>query len=230
MSGRDAILGAVRRALKTPADDDARRRAVADRLTAHARNIVPARGQVAGLDDRIARFTQEAEAVQATVARVATGADVPAAVADYLARQNLPARVRLTPDARLRSAPWDATAIALDDGPAEGADTAGVSHAFGAVAETGTLVFVSGPDNPTTVNFLPPVHVAVVRAADVAASYEDVWARVRGELGGDDPDGPFMPRAVNWITGPSRTADIELTLFLGAHGPKSLHVIVVDED
>ena len=99
-----------------------------------------------------------------------------------------------------------------------------VSHAFGAAAESGTLMLVSGPDNPTTLNFLPDTHVVVLDAKDVAGDYETLWRRVREKFG----EGT-MPRTVNLITGPSRSADIEQTLILGAHGPRRLHVMVVGE-
>jgi L-lactate dehydrogenase complex protein LldG len=99
-----------------------------------------------------------------------------------------------------------------------------VSHAFAAVAETGTLVMASGADNPTSLNFLPDNHVVVVEASDVAGDYETVWRRLREKFG----DG-VMPRALNLITGPSRSADIEQTMLLGAHGPRRLHVILVGE-
>ena len=93
------------------------------------------------------------------------------------------------------------------------------------VAETGTLVLTSGPDNPTTLNFLPDTHIVVVDAKDIAGDYETVWharcARHYGE--------GALPRTVNLITGPSRSADIEQTLILGAHGPRRLHVMVVGE-
>jgi L-lactate dehydrogenase complex protein LldG len=99
-----------------------------------------------------------------------------------------------------------------------------VSHAFAAVAETGTLVLTSGADNPTTLNFLPDVHIVVVAARDVAPDFESALTRLRGRFGAG-----VMPRAVNMITGPSRSADIEQTLILGAHGPRKLHVVVVGE-
>ena len=226
MSGRTEILGALKGAL-AQGDEAARDQAVADRLAAKARHVIPARARLEG-DERVDWFQSEAERVNATVARVANNEAVPQAVADYLAAQNMPAKIRMTPDPRLNSAPWSATALEVSEGPADGDDTAGVSHAFAGVAETGSLVFLSGPESPTTVNFLPPAHIAVVKASDMAGCYEDAWARLRAEQTGRD--GRFMPRTVNWITGPSRTADIELTLFLGIHGPKNLHIIVVEDD
>lgn len=233
MSGRAQIMGDLKAALSGGADDAARRRAVADRLAAKARHVIPVRGQDSG-PAATDRFQAEAERVQATVARVAAIDDVPGAVADYLAAQNLPAALRMTPDPRLQAAPWNRTAIQVSEGSAQGSDTAGLSHAFGGVAETGTLVFLSGPESPTTVNFLPPVHIAVVRASEISGCFEDIWSRLRAdrtgaEGTGTDGNGRFMPRNVNWITGPSRTADIELTLFLGVHGPKTLHIVIVDD-
>ena len=120
--------------------------------------------------------------------------------------------------------------LELSSGIASGDDAVGLSRAFGGVAETGTLVFLSGPDNPTTVNFLPPTHIAVVAASDIAGNYEQVWARIRAASPEIEPGKSTLPRTVNWVTGPSRTADIEQTLLLGAHGPQRLHIIVIDND
>ena len=94
-------------------------------------------------------------------------------------------------------------------------------RSFAAIAETGTLVLLSGAHSPTTLNFLPDVHIVIVRRQQIVTHIEDVWRRTRSEL-------EEMPRTVNLITGPSRTADIEQTIQLGAHGPRSLHVIVVE--
>jgi L-lactate dehydrogenase complex protein LldG len=89
-----------------------------------------------------------------------------------------------------------------------------------AVAETGTLMLISGPETPTTLNFLPDTQIVAMRAGQVVASYEDGWDLVRSR-------GP-MPRTINFVTGPSRTGDIEQRIQLGAHGPRRLHVILID--
>jgi len=94
------------------------------------------------------------------------------------------------------------------------------------VAETGTLVLLSGADNPTRLNFLVETHVVVIDAATIEGAYEDVWKTLRTSRANETT---LMPRTVNWITGPSRTADIEQTLLMGAHGPKDLHIIVVGD-
>ena len=221
MSGREAMLGRIRAALGVTGAEIRRNATVDDRLRRAPRGVIPARSRVAAAE-RVALFTRMAEKVFATVARVGQPEDVPAAVADYLRAHNLPAAVRIGGDWRLTGLPWQRTAIAVAQGATDGSDPVGVSHAIAGVAETGTLVLVSGPDNPTTLAFLPETHIVVVRAGDIAGDYETAWSAVRAAFGKGQ-----MPRTVNWITGPSRSADIEQTLLLGAHGPQRLHVIVV---
>jgi L-lactate utilization protein LutC len=82
-------------------------------------------------------------------------------------------------------------------------------------------VLTSGPQTPTTLNFLPDHFLCVLAAGRIVPRLEDAWDLLRGEPGG-------MPRALNFVTGPSRTADVEQTIQLGAHGPRRLHVILVD--
>lgn len=225
MNARDGILGRIRRTRASGPDDSARRAAVLQRLSAHAPGPVPARGQVEG-EARIALFVAKAEAVSASVVRVASAAEVPGAVAAYLRSKNLPQAIRRGADARLAALPFAEAepTLAVTIGASDGHDLAGLSHARCGVAETGTVLLASGPDNPTTLNFLPEHHLVVVRASDVVGDFEAMWAGVRAAYG----DG-VMPRALNLITGPSRSGDIEQTILLGAHGPRSLHLIVVDE-
>jgi L-lactate dehydrogenase complex protein LldG len=222
MSGREAILNRVRRAIGASGTDLTRRASVADRLTRAPKGVPVARGQI-GPEERIALFRQKAEAVHATTVRVPDPAAVPGAVADYLRGNNLPQTVKTGDDPRLAAMPWDGQPqMTLHKGRSHGADLVCVSHADAGIAETGTLVLTSGPDNPTTLNFLPDVHVVVVDAADVTGDLEGVWEQARGRFGAG-----VLPRTVNMITGPSRSADIEQTLLLGAHGPRSLHIVVV---
>ncbi len=110
----------------------------------------------------------------ARVERLARADDVPAAVAAFLRAHNLPLAVRRGADPRLAAMPWSREPHARRSpiGPSDGSDLVAVSHAFGGVAETGTLVLASGPDNPTTLNFLPDTHIVVVDAKDIAGDYE----------------------------------------------------------
>ena len=221
MSARDDILGNIRRSLGVKGGETIRRQIVQDRLERAPKGVIPKRGQVSG-DERIALFKMQAEASLATVTEVASAADVPQSIALFLRNHNLPATLRMGDDLRLKAMPWTETALELSHGPSEGRDLNAVSYAFGGVAETGTLAMVSGAENPSTLNFLPDNHIIVVSAKDIAGDYEAVWNRVRYAFGKSS-----MPRTVNFITGPSRSGDIEQTLLLGAHGPRRLHVVVV---
>ncbi len=185
------------------------------------RESFPERGQ-GDAGERAATFKAEAERAQASLAEVAEAADVPAEVARFLRENNLAATLRMGEDARLGAMPWGATALEVSRGPSDGHDLNAVSVAFAAVAETGTLALVSGPDNPTTLNFLPDNHVVVVFADDLVGDYESVFVKLRAAYGVG-----AAPRTLNFITGPSRSADIEQTLLLGAHGPRRLHIVVV---
>lgn len=221
-TGRDALLARLRRSLGVSGTDATRRAAVADRLQRAPSGVIPARGQLPPAE-RVALFRQKAEAVQATTEAVAGPADVPKAVSAYLRGNNLPQAIRIGSDPRLAAMDFASQAqLSVQRGASDGQDLACVSHADGAVAETGTLLLLSGPDNPTTLNFLPDYHIVVVAAAAVAGDMEALWTMLRDRFGAGR-----LPRTVNLVTGPSRSADIEQTLLLGAHGPRSLHVIVV---
>ena len=105
--------------------------------------------------------------------------------------------------------------------PIRNGDYISMTKAFAGIAETGTLMLLSGPHSQTAMNFLPDVHIVVLSAPHIVGPYEDAWSRIRA--------GGTLPRTVNLITGPSRSADIEQTLQLGAHGPVQLHIVISDE-
>jgi L-lactate dehydrogenase complex protein LldG len=221
MSARDEILSNIRRSLGVKGTEKIRQQIVAERLERAPKGVIPARSQVSG-EERLALFKIQAEAALATVTEISAPAEVPQSIALFLRNHNLPATLRMGDDPRLEAMPWADTTLAIAHGPSEGGDLNAVSHAFGGVAETGTLVMVSGSENPSTLNFLPDNHIIVVSAKDIANDYESVWSRVRRAFGKGG-----MPRTVNWITGPSRSGDIEQTMLLGAHGPRRVHVLVV---
>ncbi|HEX5868352.1 MAG TPA: lactate utilization protein, partial [Beijerinckiaceae bacterium] len=200
-----------------------RRDIVDERLRRAPKGVIPARGQLAGAP-LIALFRAQAEAAFATVAEVASAAAVPGAVAEFLRSHNIPATARMGDDPRLAAMPWGDTSLEIGHGRSDGDDLTAVSHALSGVAETGTLIMASGPENPSTLNFLPDNHIVVLSAGDVAGDYETVWDKLRTAYGKGR-----MPRTVNMITGPSRSADIEQTLLLGAHGPRRLHILIVND-
>ncbi|HEV2550388.1 MAG TPA: lactate utilization protein [Stellaceae bacterium] len=226
---RDQIIQSIRRALKRGALTTEAEKALADRLAQPTRNLIPARAASLQHQGQVDLFVAMAEEVQTTVMRVVDAGAVPGAVADYLAQQNLPSRLVMTPDPRLDDIPWsDRPMLEIRRGRAEDGDQVGVTACFAAIAETGTLMLTSGPESPTRNNFLPDTHIVVMRGAQVVASYEDGWARLRAEraAAGQSP----MPRTVNFITGPSRTGDIEQRIELGAHGPRRLHIVLIDDE
>lgn len=228
MSQRNAILEKLNKRLDR--DDDLKARAaLQERLQGHEKNLIPTRGTLKQ-DQQVALFRKEAEKVNATILNVNSYDDIPAGVSEYLRQNQLPAQIKIAPDLRLKSLDWTAkTSLMVNDGRADGNDPVSVSHAIGGVAETGTLVLTSGPESPTSLNFLPLDHIVVVRADDIAGDYEALWERIRQQAVAKGTPGK-LPRTVNWITGPSRTADIEQTLLLGAHGPQRLHIIMVESD
>jgi L-lactate dehydrogenase complex protein LldG len=220
---RAGVLGDIRRALKRGEPTAMQRQVAADRIAAAATNILPARGQ---LDPKaqVALFQQMAEEAAATVTRVRDAAAVPAAIAEYLARENLPARLRLSTEADITGLPWSTRPLLeISRGATDGSDEVSVTGGYAGIAETGTLMLASGADRPTTLNFLPETHIVVLPADRVVGALEQAWARLRGDVGAGN-----MPRTVNFITGPSRSADIEQTLQMGAHGPRRLHIVIVD--
>ena len=178
-----------------------------------------------GPEGQRALFCKMLEGQSASIASIASPNQIPEAIAAYLKSQNLPAELRLGADPLLAGLDWS-TAPHLErrHGPAQETDQVGVAVAHSGVAETGTLVFLSGADNPTTSNFLPETHIAIIPASRLCGAYEEVWASLRDQFGPGT-----LPRTVNFISGPSRTGDIEQTIFLGAHGPRRLHVLIVDD-
>jgi len=221
MSSREAMLARIRAKLPK-APEEARRQAVDERLARHPRNLIPERGQ-GDEAHRVRVFTEMMQAVGGSVEILQDVNDVPHAVADYLRNSNLPAHVRRGADPLLARLPWHRGGVLeVAEGRAEGTDRASITRAFAGVAESGTILQVSGQDNPTTLNFLPEVHIVVLEASAIFASYEEAWSKLRDAYG----EG-VMPRTVNMISGPSRTGDIEQTIVRPAHGPKNMHVIIV---
>lgn len=211
MSAREAILGRVRRA--TGGGEPA---AVEARLSAHRQEgPVPAGARTEG-EARIARFIEKARAVDATVSQLASLDELPRALAEELRGRNLPAAIRTGTDPAFDR---DWGPIERSIGPGRLEEPATLSRAQLGMAETGTLLLASGPENPVTLTFLGETHFVVLRAEDICAGFEDMWAawRARG----------LDPRTVNLVTGPSRSADIGQTLQLGAHGPVALHIFLV---
>jgi L-lactate dehydrogenase complex protein LldG len=219
MSAREDILARVRANLGVAAGDEARRDA-AQALIA-ARTLGP-RPQVDG--DLAARFAAKSSAMSSTVEMVPAFADVPAAVARYLAVQGLATRAVCWP--QLAVLDWAAAGLQVEARAANGDDPVGITGCFCAIAETGTLMLRSGPETAATTSLLPETHIAVVPVSRIVPAMEEGFALLRNEYG--DLRGE-LPRAINFVSGPSRTGDIEQTIVLGAHGPYRVHLLVVTD-
>lgn len=212
---RERVLGAIRKGLGRPALSDSRREVLDQRI--HGGEQSPLRPALA--DRPLADlFAAGVEEVSGQCLRLAHREQAPAELTAWLAAQGVPAEARVAP--ALAGLDWRGAGLSVSTGASAGDDLVGVSEALLAVAETGTVVLRSGPETPTTLNFLPDYHVVLVEADRLVGHLEDAWAALRTHLGND------WPRAVNLITGPSRTADVEQTMQLGAHGPRRLLVLL----
>jgi L-lactate dehydrogenase complex protein LldG len=226
MSARDDILGRVRKGLRNGAVLSAEQVAPLEaRLKNHPAGLIPKRGRAADRASMARRFAEESAAVHTDIQRVKSLDDIPGAVADYLSRHNLPAELTAAPDMLLDKVPWQSRPLLkLKRGKPDATDQVGLSVAFTAIAETGTLMMLSGPENPSTLNFLPDTHLVVLLASRITAAMEDAWQKLRARGDG------AMPRTVNFITGPSSTGDIEQKLEMGAHGPRRQLVMIVEDE
>lgn len=214
MNARDDILGRIRAALgRSEHNREAARadvKALCDARSAGPRPLFDV--------DLAARFRREAERMSSTIDEVAALADVPAAVARYLDALALGRRGVVWP--ALAGLDWGAAGLAMEPRAAGDTDLVGVTGCFCAIAETGTLMTCSGPRTAAVTSLLPETHVAVVPMSRIVPAMEEAWALARSEIG-------ELPRAVNFISGPSRTGDIEMTIVLGAHGPYRVHLVLV---
>ena len=216
MSARVSILARIRaKQGKAAAPAVGEREAVRAHLAAHPQNARPRASW-----EPAARFCEQAERLSSTVDHVETLDGVPAAAARYLRHGGLPLTAVCWEE--LAGLPWAGAGIEVAVREARDADAVGITGALCAIAETGTLMTSSGPRTPAAVSLLPETHIAVVRASRIVRGMEEAWQLVRGEPGA-------MPRAVNFISGPSRTADIEQTVVLGVHGPYRVHILLVHD-
>ncbi len=204
MSARDRVLNRIRSASK--GHEGAKRQ-----------RLRPSIAQAVGAD-AVDQFVAKAQASDSTVTRLKSIDELPVALAEELRNRNLPAAIRTGEDPTFDR---DWGTIERTSGPGRIDEPATLTRAQLGLAETGALVFASGPDNPVTLNFLGETHFAVVQASDIVGGFEDLWEtwRQRG----------LNPRTVNLISGPSRSADIGQTLQLGAHGPVALHIFLVED-
>jgi L-lactate dehydrogenase complex protein LldG len=217
MTARERTLALIRERQGKPRERTSDEiQAVRAHLASHPRNAGP-RDEYAP----VMRFRERAVSLASTLDAAPAVTDVPVHVAKYLREHGLPMTAVCWRE--LLELDWQGSGIQVEARGARGDDLVGITGAYCAVAETGTLMMLTGRDTPPTVSLLPETHIAVLQAGRIVKNMEAAWALLRSETGG-------MPRAVNFISGPSRTADIEQTVTLGAHGPYRVHIVVVGSD
>jgi L-lactate dehydrogenase complex protein LldG len=214
-TARRNILARIRSAQRRSGEEPsaAEREGAADYLARHPQGPRPPMP-----DDLVARFIEQAQKLSTTVESVDALSDAPPAAHRYLTGLGLP--VQAIAWQTLQDLDWSAAGLAVEFRKPEDADVVGITGCFCATAETGTLALLSGPQTYASAALLPETHIAIVPASRIVAGHEDAFNLIRAERG-------ELPRAVNFISGPSRTGDIEQTIVLGAHGPYRVHVIVV---
>jgi len=171
-------------------------------------------------DDDVSRFIHKLESVAGSISRVSSEDEVVSAISVYLQEHDIPLNLVTASSELLDKLVWPDN-FTVEQRKAKGTDVTVLTEAYAGVAETGSLVLLSGANSPTSLNFLPDNYLCVLRREMLAKHIEDIWQRLRQENTG-------LPRAINFITGPSRTADVEQTIQLGAHGPRRLHVIFIE--
>lgn len=215
MSARDNILARIRqRSGRRGPTTEAELAAARAHAALHLRGPLPSIAR----HDPVTHFIAECARLKTTTAEVAELAAVPAAVARYVAANALAARCVGWHE--FAGLDWPGAGIAYDDRPANGDDLIGLTGCHCAIGETGTVLLLGSPATPKATALLPETHICVVSKSRVVATMEDAFALMRDEIGAP-------PRSIFFVSGPSRTADIEQTLVIGAHGPYRVHVILI---
>ncbi len=220
-SSREQIFNNIRQGLKRGPLQGEALAAVQGRLADHPANTVPARSRLPH-DKQVQLFVDMATEAAAELIRLDSAEQLPEAVAEFLSANQLTELVRSSAP-ELSALDWSPlSGVESVQRPARAGDRVSLTSCFAGIAETGTLMLLSGPESPTTLNFLPDIHLVMLEAENIVGAYEDAWAKLRASR--DD-----MPRTVNMITGPSRSADIEQKLQMGAHGPKRLVILLIGQ-
>ncbi len=214
---REQILQRIRTALgrRQPLDPSIVG-ALEQRTAAHTVLVQP------GYDeDLYARLLRKHGELKGTSTRIDAETDIVGAVREYLLSSEVPAKFVMSDLAVFNDLSWG-DGVETETRPACSNDRVCLSMASSAIAETGTLALLSSPQTPMSHNYLPEHHIIVVRESTVLRWQEDLWSVLRKS---DD----FPPRAIALVSGPSKTADVEQTIEYGAHGPKFVHMILLND-
>jgi L-lactate dehydrogenase complex protein LldG len=215
MSARDNILARIReKSGRSGVPSEIEMAAVRTHIGRHARGPLPS----IAMQDPVTHFIAECARLKSTTAELDGVEALPAEVARYVAANAL--TMRCVGWHEFAALDWSGPGITFDDRPACGDDLIGLTGSFCGIGETGTLLLLGAASTPKSTALLPETHICVVRKSRIVATMEDSFALMRSEIG--EP-----PRSTFFVSGPSRTADIEQTLVIGAHGPYRVHVILI---
>ena len=215
MNARDNILARIReKSGRSGLTSEAELDVVRTHIAQHVCGPLPSIAR----QDPVTHFISECARLKSTTAELADLAALPAEVARYIAAHTL--APRCVGWHEFAGLDWAGAGIRFDDRPANGDDLIGLTGSFCGIGETGTLLLLGAPATPKATALLPETHICVVKKSRIVAAMEDSFALMRSEIG--EP-----PRSTFFVSGPSRTADIEQTLVIGAHGPYRVHVILL---
>jgi L-lactate dehydrogenase complex protein LldG len=201
--------------------DKKRRALVLNRIQSESKHIIPKRS-ITEPDELVRRFVSRAMIAGTEIIECQTLQNVTREITNWLAKNKIH-QLRCATSQLIDDLAWPNNNISLVTGTASVDDKASLTGAFSGIAETGTLMLFSAEETPTLQLFLPDFHLVVLKSSQIVGPYEHAWKRLQQKF----PQG--LPRNVNLITGPSRSADIEQTLLMGAHGPKKLVIFWVDK-
>lgn len=214
-TARHQILSRIRKGLGRDQLSAEQQQTLQQRLAQPQRNLLPERAQASG-EAALSMFKDMATEAVAEIIDIDSCADIPAQIKALIGDDERP--LLIANEDQFTQLDWQAQDIEAATRVALKGDLISLTSCLAGVAETGTLVMKSGPNSPTTLNLLPDIHCVLLRKDQIIGGYEDAWDLVRQEK---------LPRTVNFITGPSRSADIEQKLQMGAHGPKRLIIFLL---
>ena len=215
MSARENILARIRgnsgKNGLTTAQELINARAV---ISARTRGPLPTFAQ----HEPVSHFIEECDRLKTTVAEVHAIEDVPAEIARYLSSEKL--ENKLAGWAEFATLGWGKANIEFANRAANANDLVGLTGCFCGIGETGTLLLLGALATPKVTALLPETHICVLKKSRIVPTMEDAFQLMRDEIG--EP-----PRATFFVSGPSRTADIEQTIVIGAHGPYRVHIVLI---
>ncbi len=213
------------------ADPTGKRAASVEQLET-VREISPYQPDVLDKDACLERLREFLKAQNTELYDLANAELIPQKLSEVLATKNYGTEIMIGENPFIQSLNWQLAPelkLVSNNGQKVSDLNLAMTHAFAAAAETGTLFFTSGPENPTPLNYLPTCHIALLDAQTIHQTYEQAYQfgeEISVEKQGVSNEPLFPKRSLNLISGPSRTADIEQTLTLGAHGPLELVVLI----